>query len=234
MQISIIIPCLNEEKTIGECIKKALLGIESLGYKSEILVIDNGSTDATKKIAEGLGARVVEVAERGYGNAVRGGLSYALGTYVFIGDGDDSYDFSVLPLFIQKLEKEKIDLVVGNRFTGTIMQGAMPFLNRYFGNPLLSSIGRILFGNVCGDFHCGLRAGKKDALVSLRLRSTHMNFATEMIIKAATHKLKIGELPITLYKDGRGGPPHLRRWRDGFACLTYMFQYRFFEDKTPL
>jgi hypothetical protein len=158
------------------------------------------------------------------------GLLSATGTYVVIGDSDDSYDFTTVPSFIKKIEDENLDLVVGNRFTGSIMPGAMPLLNRYFGNPLLSGIGRILFGNVCGDFHCGLRAGKRAALLSLNLSSEKMEMATEMIIKAATHKLNIGEIPITLYKDGRERAPHLRRWRDGLICLIYMLKYRLFGD----
>lgn len=230
MLVSVIIPCLNEEKTIGACIRKAQLGITNLNSPCEILVIDNGSTDNTGALARSLGAKVIEVSEHGYGNAVRKGLSEAQGEYVLIGDGDDSYDFKALPLFIQKIKAGEYDLVVGNRFKGTIEKGAMPFLNRYLGNPFLSTVGRILFGNVCGDFHSGLRAGKREALLSLGLSSQKMEMATEMIIKAAQKKLKIGEIPITLSKDGRGRPPHLRRWRDGFINLAFMIKVRFWKQ----
>lgn len=228
MQISVIIPCLNEERTIGICIQKAFKGIRATGYEGEVLVADNGCTDETKKIAQEHGARVIDVPQHGYGNAIRGGIASALGTYVVIGDGDDSYDFSVIPLFIEKIESGQCDLVIGNRFTGSIEKDAMPFLNEYLGNPVLSAIGRMLFGNVCGDFHCGLRAGRKEALVSLGLNSEGMEFATEMIMKAAVQGIKIGEVPVTLYKDGRDRPPHLRRWRDGFRHLKLMFAYKFF------
>lgn len=230
MQISVIIPCLNEERTVGACIDKARKGIDALGAEGEILVVDNGSTDNTRKNALEHGARIIDAGQRGYGNAVRQGIASALGAYLFIGDGDDSYDFSTLPLFMAKAEGEDLDLVIGNRFTGSIEQGAMPFLNRYFGNPLLSAIGRILYGNVCGDFHCGLRLAKRQALISLNLSSQKMEMATEMIIRASKHELKIGEVPITLYRDGRGRPPHLRRWRDGLTNLLFMIQYRFSKD----
>lgn len=231
MLASIIIPCLNEEKTIGTCIERAQAGIAELGLLCEILVIDNGSTDKTKDIALQHGARVIPAKARGYGNAVRAGLSAAQGEYVLIGDGDDSYDFSTLPLFIRTLQEENCDLVIGNRFTGHIEDNAMPFLNRYFGNPLLTGIGRLLFGNICGDFHSGLRAGKRHSLLSLDLTSQKMEMATEMIIRAALHGLVIREIPITLSKDGRGRPPHLRRWRDGFTNLFFMFKVRFFEHR---
>lgn len=227
-RISVIIPCLNEALTVGGCIDRAKIGIAATGYEGEILVLDNGSTDDTRAIAEHNGARVISVAQKGYGNAVRAGLAHARGMYVVIADGDGSYDFAVLDTFIDAIEKHDFDLVVGNRFTGEIKKGAMPFINRYFGNPFLSGVGRLLFGNPCGDFHCGLRAGKKDALLSLNLQTGKMESATEMIIKAAVRKLKIGELPITLYPDGRNRPPHLRRWRDGFANLVMMLRFRFF------
>lgn len=231
MRISVIIPCLNEERTVVSCIKKAQEGITTSGYDGEIIVVDNGSSDATKQLALDNGARVVEVRAPGHGNAIRGGLDFAQGDYVVIGDGDDSYDFSVIPAFIEKLEREDLDLVIGNRFSGSIEKNAMPFLNRYLGNPGLSFIGRVLYNDPCGDFHSGLRAGKRLSLLSLKLRKENMEFATEMIIKAATQQMRIGEIPITLYKDGRGRPPHLKRWRDGFTNLVFMFKYRFFGEK---
>ncbi len=226
MHVSVIIPCLNEERTIEACICKAHTGLQVFEDTSEIIVADNGSIDNSVFIARSLGARVVHVKERGYGSAIMGGITAASGTYIVIGDADESYDFSVIPLFIEKLQKDSCDLVIGNRFIGTILPGAMPFLNRYLGNPVLSFIGRLLYGNVCGDFHCGLRAGRRNSLLSLNLSCTGMEFATEMIIKAARHKLKIGEVPITLYPDGRNRPPHLRPWRDGLRHLIFMLRYR--------
>ena len=226
MEISIIIPCLNEEKTIGECVKKAKAGIEISQYEGEVLVADNGSTDSSKEIAQSLGASVDDVQNKGYGNALRGGLAKATGTYVIMGDADGSYDFSIVPQLIEKLKSEDYDLVIGDRFGGKIMPGAMPFLNKFLGNPALSTVGKILYGNVCNDFLCGLRAAKTSSLSKLNLSCTGMEFAAEMIIKSATHNFKIGQIPITLYRDGRGRLPHLRRWRDGFRLLFFMIRYK--------
>ncbi len=227
MLLSIIIPCLNEEKTLEACLRTAHIGIKDFEGEAEIIVADNGSSDRSKEIARACGARVVDIEERGYGAAILGGLATAQGELVVIGDADQSYDFGDIPRFVKELQAGPYDLVIGNRFTGKILPGAMPFLNRYLGNPVLSMIGRILYGNVCGDFHCGLRGARRSSLQALRLTSPGMEFATEMIIKAATSKLRISEIPITLHPDGRDRAPHLRPWRDGMRHLLLMITYRF-------
>ena len=217
-------PCLNEAETLSICIQKAQQSLLKHDVKGEILVADNGSTDGSQEIARKMGARLIEVPDKGYGSALRGGVAAARGEYIIMGDADDSYNFSELSPFIQKL-REGYDLVMGNRFEGTIKPGAMPALHKYVGNPVLTGIGRLLFSSQTGDFHCGLRAFRKDALEKLNLRTTGMEFASEMVVKATLHRMRVAEVPITLYPDGRSRPPHLRSWHDGWRHLRFMFLY---------
>jgi hypothetical protein len=220
-------PCLNEAETIARCIEKAKRGIERAGVPGEILIADNGSTDGSQAIAEKLGARVVPVKEKGYGNALRGGIAAAQGKYILMGDADDSYDFSEADRFVKKFQ-EGYDLVMGCRLPvggGTILPGAMPWKNRWLGNPVLSFIGRLFFKCPAHDFHAGLRAFTKDALEKMELQTTGMEFASEMVIKATLKKFRIAEVPITLHKDGRSRPPHLKPWRDGWRHLRFMLIY---------
>ncbi len=214
-------PCLNEAETLAVCIKKAQRFIQSYDIKGEVVVADNGSTDGSQEIAEVHGARVVHVPGRGYGSALLGGIAAAQGRFIIMGDADDSYDFSDLSPFVQKL-REGFDLVMGNRFQGGIKAGAMPPLHKYLGNPVLTTIGRVFFGSPCGDFHCGLRGFKKEAITRLDLKSTGMDFASEMVVKATLHNLRICEVPTTLSPDGRSRPPHLRSWRDGWRHLRLL------------
>ena len=223
--ISIIMPCLNEEKTIGICIKKALDSIQKLGLNGEVLIADNGSTDNSVTIANQLGARVVHIKDKGYGNALRGGIKEALYPDILMGDADDSYDFSEISLFLEKLN-EGYDLVMGNRFRGGIEKGAMPFSHRYIGNPFLSGIGRLFFNTKeIGDFHCGMRAFKKKSIEKLDLCTTGMEFASEMVVKAVLFDLKITEVPCKLYPDGRDRPPHLKSIPDGLRHLEFLLLY---------
>jgi len=220
-------PCLNEAETIARCVEKAKRGIERAGVPGEILIADNGSTDGSQAIAEKLGARVVAVKEKGYGNALRGGIAAANGKYILMGDADDSYDFSEADRFVKKFQ-EGYDLVMGCRLPvggGTIMPGAMPWKNRWIGNPILSFIGRLFFKCPAHDFHAGLRAFSKDAYEKMELQTTGMEFASEMVIKATLKKFRIAEVPITLHKDGRSRPPHLKPWRDGWRHLRFMLIY---------
>lgn len=223
-EFSIVMPCLNEAETIGTCIQKAQRFLHNHDIVGEVVVADNGSTDGSQAIAAQMGARVVSVEARGYGNALMGGISAALGKYVIVGDADDSYDFADLGLFVEKL-RAGFDLVMGNRFRGGIKPGAMPWLHRYVGNPVLTWIGRLLFRSPCGDFHCGLRGFSKEAIERLDLRTTGMEFASEMVVKATLHKMRITEVPTTLYPDGRSRPPHLRSWRDGWRHLRFLLIY---------
>lgn len=225
--LTILMPCLNEAETIEVCVKKSLASIEKLGLKGEVVVADNGSTDGSQAMATALGARVVPVAAKGYGNALRGGIEAAYGKWVIMADADDSYDFSSLEPFIVKL-KEGYDLVMGCRMPrggGRIMKGAMPWKHRWIGNPVLSFIGRLFFKCPVTDFHCGLRGFTKESYERLSLQTTGMEFASEMVIKATIYGLKMNEVPITLYKDGRSRPPHLRSWRDGWRHLRFMLLY---------
>ncbi|MBX3386347.1 MAG: glycosyltransferase family 2 protein [Phycisphaeraceae bacterium] len=225
VEVSIVMPCLNEAQTIGRCVEAARRCIESHGLVAEVIVADNGSTDGSQAIAERAGARVVAVASKGYGNALLGGFNAARGKYLIMGDSDLSYDFGESMKFVERL-REGYDLVMGNRFDfkggGGIKPGAMPFKNRYLGNPLLSWIGRVLFNCPVRDFHCGLRAFTREAFESLRVRTTGMEFASEIVIKATLRRMRITEVPITLHKDGRDRPPHLRPWRDGWRHLRFM------------
>ena len=224
MELTILMPCLNEALTLATCINKAKTFLETNNIDGEILIADNGSTDGSQNIAKELGARVVNIQEKGYGAALIGGCNNALGKYVIMGDSDDSYDFSNLMPFIEKL-REGYDLVMGNRFKGGIEKGAMPPLHRYLGNPVLSFIGRVLYHSNIKDFHCGLRGYNKDSIQKLNLHTTGMEYASEMVVQATLHKLKICEVPTTLKKDGRDRPPHLRSWSDGWRHLTFLLMH---------
>ena len=224
LELSVVLPCLNEAETLGGCIEKARRAMQEHGILGEVVVADNGSTDGSREIAERMHARVVQVQETGYGNALLGGIAAARGRYVIIGDADESYDFSHIPRFLEKL-RDGYEFVMGNRFAGGIEPGAMPALHRYLGNPVLTALGRLFFGSPCGDFHCGLRAFRKEAITRLDLRTTGMEFASEMVVKATLCGLRIAEVPTTLSPDGRSGAPHLRRWRDGWRHLRFMLLY---------
>jgi glycosyltransferase involved in cell wall biosynthesis len=218
LELSIVMPCLNEAQTIGTCVKKALGYLEMYNIRGEVIVADNGSTDGSQSIALNFGARVVPAASRGYGNALRAGIEAARGRFAIIGDSDDSYDFSALQPFVEKL-RAGYDLVLGNRFRGGIAPGAMRPLHKFFGNPLLTLIGRTLYRSPSRDFYCGLRGFRRDAVLSLELDAVGMEFALEMIVKATIHHLRITEVPTRLSVDGRGRPSHLRSWRDGWRSL---------------
>jgi glycosyltransferase involved in cell wall biosynthesis len=217
-------PCLNEAETLAACVRKALAAIQATGLEGEVLVADNGSTDGSQGIAIREGARVVNVPVRGYGAALMAGITSARGEYILMGDADDSYDFSHLPRFIKALDGGA-DVVMGNRFKGGIRPGAMPFLHKYVGNPVLSFLGRLFFRAPVGDFHCGMRAFTKSAVQTLNLRTTGMEFASEMVVKASLTGLNIAEVPTTLSPDGRSHPPHLRTWRDGWRHLRFLLLY---------
>lgn len=224
IELSIVMPCLNEAQTIARCITKARAFLARSDVIGEVVVADNGSDDNSQMIARAHGARVVEVAERGYGSALMGGIKAARGTYVIMGDSDDSYDFAALDGFLARL-REGYRLVMGNRFAGGISPGAMPFLHRYIGNPVLSTIGRLFFGSPCRDFHCGLRGFRRDAILSLDLQAPGMEFASEMVVKATLRGLAITEIPTTLSVDGRGRPSHLRSWGDGWRHLRFLLLF---------
>ena len=224
MQLTILMPCLNEAETLALCINKAQAWILRAGIEAEVVIADNGSTDGSQAIAESLGARVVAVSQRGYGSALFHGSMAAKGEWIIMGDSDDSYDFSRLDAFVEKL-RAGYDLVMGNRFLGGIAPGAMPWKNRYIGNPILTWVGRVLFRCPAKDFHCGLRGFRKDAFLRMDLRTTGMEFASEMVIKANLFNMRIAEVPTTLSKDGRSRPPHLRPWRDGWRHLRFMLLF---------
>lgn len=219
MELSIVMPCLNEARTLPVCIGKARQFLQESGVDGEIIVADNGSTDGSLDIAAELGARIVNVPAKGYGAALSAGIHEARGRFVIMGDSDDSYDFLALRPFVDKL-REGYDLVMGNRFAGGISPGAMPFMHRYVGNPMLSALGRRIYGHaVCHDFYCGLRGFRQDAIMRLSIQSRGMEFALEMIIKAELYALKITEVPTTLSPDGRDRMPHLKTYRDGWRSL---------------
>jgi glycosyltransferase involved in cell wall biosynthesis len=221
VEISIIMPCLNEAETLGTCIDKAQNALRRHELSGEVIVADNGSTDASPQIAERMGARVVKVEPTGYGNALMGGIAVAKGRFVIMGDAVDSYDFSSILPFVEEL-RAGAQLVVGNRFRGGICRGAMPVLHRWLGNPLFSFAARRLFGTSVGDIYCGLRGFDRRACEALWLESPGMEFATEMIIKGALARLKIAEVPVVLDRDGRSRAPHLRTWRDGWRTARLM------------
>jgi hypothetical protein len=223
-ELTILMPCLNEAATVGTCVAAARGFLQRTGITGEVLVADNGSSDASADIAAAAGARVIRVAQRGYGSALRAGIEAAAGRYVIMADADCSYDFSALDGFVEKL-RAGYPLVMGNRFAGAIRPGAMPPLHRYLGNPLLSFIGRLLFRTRVGDFHCGLRGFDRDKAVALGLRTPGMEFASELVVKAALAGWPIAEVPTTLSPDGRGRPPHLRSWRDGWRHLRFLLLF---------
>ncbi|PAZ00757.1 MAG: dolichol-P-glucose synthetase [Spartobacteria bacterium AMD-G4] len=227
MEVTILMPCLNEAETLADCIAAAQRGLANAGVEGEILIADNGSIDGSQDIARVLGARVVDVPEKGYGNALRTGMEAAHGRFLIMGDSDRSYDFAAIKPFVEKL-RAGADLVMGCRMPrggGKIIPGAMPWKHRWIGNPALTFIGRLLFRCPAHDFHCGLRALSKEAFLKLDLRTTGMEFASEMVIKASLRGLRIEEVPITLHKDGRSRPPHLRSWRDGWRHLRFMLLF---------
>lgn len=223
-ELTILMPCFNEAETLRACIEKAQAYLTRSRIRGEVLIADNGSTDGSQQIAMGMGARVVDVPTRGYGAALQGGIEAAKGVYVIMGDSDDSYDFSRLDGFVIKL-REGNDLVMGNRFQGGIAKDAMPILHKYIGNPVLSAIGRIFFSISIGDFHCGLRGFNRAAILNLDLRTTGMEFASEMVVKASLAGLRITEIPTTLSRDGRSRPPHLHTWRDGWRHLRFLLLF---------
>jgi glycosyltransferase involved in cell wall biosynthesis len=227
MEVTILMPCLNEAETLSGCIEEALAGIRAAGCEGEVLIADNGSTDGSPEIARSAGARVVSVPERGYGSALIGGIQAAGGRYILMGDADGSYDFGELPKFLARL-RSGADLVMGCRFPrggGTIMPGAMPWKHRWLGNPVLSWLGRLFFRTPVDDFHCGLRAFNRDAMLRLKLTCPGMELASEMIVKAVLGKLRIDQAPVTLRPDRRNRPPHLRSFRDGWRHLRFLLLF---------
>ena len=227
MKLTILMPCLNEAETLAKCIETAQAGLARAGVPGEILIADNGSTDGSQAIAEKLGARVVPIPQKGYGSALRGGVAAAHGEWIVMGDADDSYDFREVDRFVKKFEAGN-ELVMGCRLPaggGTIVPGAMPWKNRWIGNPVLSFIGRLFYKCPAHDFHSGLRGFTKTAFAKMDLKTTGMEFASEMVIKSTLKGLKISEVPVTLRKDGRSRPPHLKPWRDGWRHLRFMLLF---------
>jgi glycosyltransferase involved in cell wall biosynthesis len=224
LTVTILMPCLNEAETLAFCVRQAVAALRDNNVAGEVVVADNGSTDGSQKIATDEGARVVNVPVRGYGAALIAGIEAARGKYILMADADASYHFEHLPRFLPKLD-EGYDLVMGNRFSGAIEPGAMPPLHRYLGNPVLSSIGRIFFRIPVRDFHCGLRAFRREPILALNLRTTGMEFASEMVVKSSLAGLRMTEVPTTLSPDGRSRPPHLRSWRDGWRHLRFLLLF---------
>jgi glycosyltransferase involved in cell wall biosynthesis len=224
IEVSVVMPCLNEAETLENCILKAQRAMREANISGEVVIADNGSTDGSVEIAERLGARVVNVRAKGYGNALMGGIAAASGTYVVMGDADDSYDFGHIPRFVEELRKG-VDVVMGNRFRGGIEPGAMPFLHKYLGNPVLSAVGKLLFKSPVGDFHCGLRGFSRTAFARMGLRTTGMEFASEIVVKASLLGMSFAEVPTSLSPDGRSRAPHLRTWRDGWRHLRFLLLY---------
>ncbi len=224
LELSIVLPCLNEEKTVGACIRKAQGFLARSGVSGEVIVADNGSRDRSVGIATSLGARVIHVPERGYGSALRGGFAAARGRFILMADADDSYELENLEPFLEKL-RQGYDLVMGNRFKGGIMPGAMPWHHRYIGNPVLSFIGRLFFRSPASDFHCGIRAFTKEAIERMNLQTSGMELASEIVIKASILGMRVCEVPTRLFPDGRGRPPHLRSFRDGWRHLRFLLLY---------
>jgi hypothetical protein len=224
IELSIVMPCLNEAETLGVCIRKALQFLTESGVRGEVLIADNGSTDGSQTIAAAEGARIVPVERRGYGATLLGGIAAAHGRFVIMGDSDDSYDFGHLMPFLEML-RAGADLVMGNRFRGGIAPGAMPALHRYLGTPVLSFLGRLFFTTNVGDFNCGLRGFVRARILALDLGTTGMEFASEMVVRSALAGYRIEEVPTTLKKDGRSRPPHLRTWSDGWTHLRFLLMY---------
>ena len=223
-ELTVLMPCLNEAETLAICIRKAMQFINDHQVEGEVLIADNGSTDGSQRIAESEGARVINVFGRGYGAALMSGIREANGKYIIMGDADDSYDFSSLMPYMEKL-REGYDLVMGNRYKGGILKSAMPPLHRYFGNPLLSFIGRLFFGSSIGDFNCGLRGFKSESVRNIGLVTTGMEFAMEMVVKFSINQYKITEIPVILFPDGRKRAPHLKTWHDGWRNLVFLLIY---------
>ncbi len=223
-ELTILMPCLNEAETLETCISKAKKFIKANNINGEVLIADNGSTDGSQDIAKENGAIVINVKEKGYGSALLGGINKANGKYIIMGDADDSYDFLKLEEFLSKL-RQGFDVVMGNRFKGGIAPKAMPWLHKYIGNPILSYLGRLFFNIPCKDFHCGLRGFNREKIIQLNLRTTGMEFASEMVVRSALSHLKITEVPTTLSPDGRTRQPHLRTWRDGWRHLCFLLMY---------
>lgn len=224
IELSVVMPCLNEAETLATCIDKARGFFASHGVNGEVIVADNGSTDGSQEIAVRHGARLVHVAEKGYGNALQAGIAAARGRFIIMGDSDDSYDFSSLGPLVEKL-RDGYEFVMGNRFRGGIQRKAMPPLHRYFGNPVMTGIGRLFFRSRVGDFQCGLRGFTKEAYERMNVRTTGMEFASELVVKATLLKMRIAEVPVTLAPDGRSRPPHMRSWRDGWRNLRFLLLY---------
>jgi glycosyltransferase involved in cell wall biosynthesis len=224
VELTVVMPCLNEAETVATCVRKAIGFLTASGISGEVIVADNGSTDGSQQLAADAGARVVPISEKGYGNALMGGIGAARGKYIIMGDADDSYDFTNLMPFVNEL-RQGSDLVMGNRFAGGIAPGAMPPLHRYLGNPVLSFVGRLFFRSKIGDFHCGLRGFSRDSIMALHLQATGMEFASEMVVKAALAGQRVTEVPTTLAKDGRSRPPHLHTWRDGWRHLRFLLLF---------
>jgi hypothetical protein len=224
MELTVLMPCLNEAETVAACVQKAVTFLADQSIDGEVVVADNGSTDGSQRLAAAAGARVVSVAEPGYGNALLGGIMAARGQYVIMGDADDSYDFTSLTPFIGHL-RAGAELVMGNRFAGGIQPGAMPALHRYLGNPVLSFVGRLFFHIKVGDLHCGLRGFRRDSALSLGLQTSGMEFASEMVVRATLAGQHVEEVPTTLSPDGRSRPPHLRSWRDGWRHLRFLLLF---------
>jgi glycosyltransferase involved in cell wall biosynthesis len=224
LELTVLIPCLDEAETVGSCVSKAAAYLQRSGIRGEVLVSDNGSTDSSRDVARRAGARVIEESQRGYGNALRAGIQAARGRFIIVGDADDSYDFAALGPFVANL-RAGAELVMGNRFQGGIAPGAMPPLHRYLGNPVLSGIGRLFFSSPVGDFHCGLRGFRRESILKLGLSTGGMEFASEMVVRATVEGLRIAEVPATLSPDGRSRPPHLRSFRDGWRHLRFMLLF---------
>ncbi|MBO6088313.1 glycosyltransferase family 2 protein [bacterium] len=224
--LTVVIPCLNEEKTVSVCIEKCKKSFEKLNIDGEVLIADNGSVDNTVSIAESLGARVVHCAEKGYGNALRCGFKNADSEYVLMGDADDTYDFLEIPLLWNKLTPD-IDMVTGSRIRGSIEKGAMPWKNRYIGTPALTFVLNFLYGTKLSDSQCGMRLMRKSCLDKIEFKTTGMEFASELWVEFVKHNFKIAEVPISLHKDLKGRKPHLRPWRDGFRHLKYLIKAKF-------
>src|ERR1017187_9439324 len=224
VEVTVLMPCLDEAETVATCVDKAVAFLVDHDIDGEVVVADNGSTDGSQQAAEAAGARVVSIPERGYGSALLGGIRAARGKYVIMGDADDSYDFTALMPFLDRL-RAGADLVMGNRFQGGIAPGAMPALHRYLGNPVLSFTGRLFFRSKIGDFHCGLRGFRRDSVLALGLQASGMEFASEMVVKATLAGQRVEEVPTTLSPDGRSRPPHLRSWRDGWRHLRFLLLF---------
>lgn len=224
LELSIVLPCLNEERTVGICVGKAMNFLSGHGIHGEVVIADNGSSDRSVEIASELGAKVIHIEKKGYGSALQGGIEAAQGKYIIMADSDDSYDLENLMPFVEKL-REGYELVMGNRFKGGIRKGAMPWHHRYIGNPVLSFIGRLFFHTPAKDFHCGLRGFAKEAAMRMNLQTTGMEFASEIVIKASILGMKVCEVPTTLSPDGRDRPPHLNSFRDGWRHLRFLLIY---------